>query len=163
MTVDDASAARRLAGQVHQVGRASGRQPWREVLQWITGGRLGRRRGWPVVPVLGTPWQDTVSPERTGWRCRAAYLDGESAFAVDYRICRRCRLAWVEHPYTPPPYQRCGLARAGLAALRTENPGLSWHTLGGHFRDSRPFWAAVGADVPGGYQQRPLCAHVDAG
>lgn len=163
MTVDDVQVAQHLAGQAHQVGRASGREPWRELLQWITRGRLGRRRGWPVVPVLGTPWQDTISAERTGWRSRAAYLNGKSAVGVDYRICRRCRLGWVEHPYTPPRYRRCGLARAGLAALRTENPDLSWHTLGGHFRDSRPFWAAVGADVPGGYRQRPLCAHIDAG
>jgi len=34
--------------------------------------------------------------------------------------------------------------------------------LGGHFRDSRPFWAAIGAEVPGGYQQRPLCPHATA-
>ncbi|MER5599891.1 hypothetical protein [Streptomyces sp. NPDC002265] len=47
--------------------------------------------------------------------------------------------------------------------LRAENPGLSWHTLGGHFHDSRPFWAAAGTDVPGGYQQREACPHVPAG
>jgi hypothetical protein len=94
---------------------------------------------------------------------RAANLGDDFAFAVDYRICRRCRLAWVEQPYTDPRYQRCGLGAAGLAALRVENPGLSWHTLGGHFRESRPFWAAVGTGVPGGYRQRPLCPHVDPG
>ncbi|MER6126622.1 hypothetical protein ABT173_29205 [Streptomyces sp. NPDC001795] len=27
-------------------------------------------------------------------------------------------------------YQRCGLATAGLEALRLEHPGQSWHTLG---------------------------------
>ncbi|MCG5214721.1 hypothetical protein [Streptosporangium sp. KLBMP 9127] len=161
---DDRRAALRLAGQTHEVGRASGREPWREVLQWLTRGRLGRRNGWPVIPLLDTPWQDTISAERTGWRRRAANLDGEFAFAVDYQICRRCGLGWVEHPYTLPRYQRYGLATAGLAALRAENPGLGgWHTLGGHFAESRPFWAAVGTGIPGGYQQRPLCPHVNAG
>ncbi|WP_433358708.1 hypothetical protein [Streptosporangium sp. CA-115845] len=161
MTTDDeVHAARRLAGQTDQVGRAPGREPWRELLRWITAGRLGRHNSWPVVPVLGTPWQDTVSAERIGWRCRAAYLNAEPAFAVDYRLCRRCRLGWVEQPYTLPQYQRCGLASAGLAALRREHPGLTWHTLGGHFASSRPFWAAVGTDVQGGYQQRPVCLHL---
>jgi hypothetical protein len=159
---DDIRAARRLAGQAYEVGHASGREPWREVLRWISRGRLGRRNGWPVVPELGTPWQDTISPERLGWRQRAANLDGEFAFAVDYQICCRCRLGWVEQPYTLPRYQRCGLAAAGLATLRAEYPGLTWHTLGGHFADSKAFWTAVGADVPGGYQQGPLCPHVNA-
>ena len=112
-----------------------------------------------------TPWQDTVSAERIGSRQHAANLNGERefAFAVDYQVCRRCRLGWVEQPYTLPQYQRCGLATAGLAALRAEYPGLAWHTLGGHFADSRAFWAAVGADVAGGYQQRDVCVHVSPG
>lgn len=159
---DDSQAAQRLAGQAHQVGYASGWEPWREAVQWITRGRFGRRLGWPAVPMLTTPWQDTVSANRIGWRQRAANLDGEFAFAVDYQLCRRCRLGWVEEPYTLSRYQRCRLASVGLAALRAEHPGFSWHTLGGHFRDSRPFWAAVGADVPGSYQQRPLCPHAKA-
>jgi hypothetical protein len=164
MAVDDGrQAALRLAGQAHEVGRASGRQPWCQALQWISRGRLGQRHGWPVIPQLGTPWQDTISAERHGWRQRAANLNGQFVFAVDYQICRRCRLAWVEQPHTLPQYQRCGLASAGLAALRTENPDLAWHTLGGHFPESRPFWAAVGTDVPGGYQQRPLCPHINVG
>ncbi|MBQ1076819.1 hypothetical protein KBX06_27260 [Micromonospora sp. C31] len=66
----------------------------------------------------------------------------------------------MEQPYTHPRYQRCGLASAGLTALRVEHPGLSWHTLGGHFRSSQPFWAAVRADVPGGYHQRGTCLHL---
>ncbi|MFC0861691.1 hypothetical protein ACFHYQ_05200 [Sphaerimonospora cavernae] len=160
---DDRQAALRLARQAHEVGRASGRQPWGETLRWITGGRLGRRHGWPIVPRLSTPWQDTISAERIGWRMRAANLNGEFAFAVDYQICGRCRLGWVEQPHTLPRYQRCGLASAGLAALRAENPGLAWHTLGGHFTDSRPFWSTVGTDVPGGYQQRPPCPHISTG
>ncbi|MDJ0345644.1 hypothetical protein QMK19_25970 [Streptomyces sp. H10-C2] len=159
-TDDDRQAALRLAGQAHEVGRVSGRKPWREALQWISRGRLGRRHGWPVVPELATPWQDTISPERTGWRNRAANLDDEHAFAVDYRICRRCRLGWVENPYTMPQYERCGLATAGLAALCAEHLGLAWHTLGGHSTDAQAFWTAVGTDVPGGYQQRSLCPHV---
>ncbi|MEO6083518.1 MAG: hypothetical protein ABIQ18_10485 [Umezawaea sp.] len=84
-------------------------------------------------------------------------------FAVDYQPCRHCGLAWVEQPYTDPLHQRCGLARACLAALRTEHPGLSWHTLGGHLTESQAFWAAVGTDVCGGYRQRPLCSHVRPG
>jgi hypothetical protein len=163
MVSEDALAARRLARQAHEVGRVSGRKPWRQAVQWISRGKLGRPTGWSVVPRLGRPWQDTISGERCGWRQRAANLDDEFVFAVDYQICRRCRLGWVEHPYTDPRYQRCGLASAGLATLRTEHSDLSWHTLGGHFSDSRAFWAAVGVGVPGGYQQRTLCAHVSPG
>lgn len=163
-SAEDRRDARRLADQaVDQVGRASGREPVRDALRWLTGGRLGRRHGWPVVPDLGTPWQDTLSPERIGWRQRAANLRGDHAFAVDYRICRRCRRGWVEQPYTQERYRRSGLAAAGLAALRAEFPDLQWHTLGGHFADSRAFWAAVGEGVAGGYQQAPLCPHVTTG
>lgn len=134
----------------------------REVLRRLSRGRYGRRKGWPHIPEVNAPWQDTISAERDGWRTRAANLQGEDdhAFAVDYRVCRRCRLAWVENPYTPEPLQRCGLASAGLAALRQEFPGHSWHTLGGHSRDSRAFWTAAGEGVPGGYQQHEVCPHV---
>ncbi|GAB2509313.1 hypothetical protein GCM10026982_39530 [Nocardiopsis aegyptia] len=152
----------RLVEQTDDVGRVSGRDPWCAALRWVSGGRLGNSHCWPVVPQLDTPWQDTVSPERTGWRQRAANLHGESIFAVDYRICRRSRTGWVEQPHTWPQYQRCGLAGAGLSALRAEHPGLAWHTLGGHLRDSRPFWDAVGTTVPGGYKKRPLCSHIKA-
>ncbi len=106
-----------------------------------------------MVPRLSTPWQDTISPERTGWRQRAATLDGQYACAVDYRVCRTCRAGWVEQPYTSEEYQRCGLAAAGLTALRVEHrPDLAHprRSLPG----SRAFWAAAGADVPGHYQQR---------
>jgi hypothetical protein len=165
---DDRRAARELAAHaLDRVGRVAGREPWRAALRWLTGSRLGRRAGWPVVPVTGTPWQDTISPERPGWRQRAAYLhdrgedeDERLVFAVDYRVCRRCLLGWVEHPYTVPRYEQCGVASAGLAALRVEHPGVKWHTLGGHFPSSQPFWASVGAGVPGGHQQRSLCRHV---
>ncbi|GGV28001.1 hypothetical protein GCM10010260_80500 [Streptomyces filipinensis] len=55
-------------------------------------------------------------------------------------------------------YQRRGMATAGL-----EHPGMSWHALGGHFQDSRAFWAAVGAGVSGRYQQRDTCHHTPDG
>ncbi|MCX4626601.1 hypothetical protein [Streptomyces sp. NBC_01443] len=156
-------AARILAEQAQEIEWVTGREPWRDAVRWLTRGRLGRRSG-PVPEVeLNTPWQDTLSPQRAGWRQRAANLDGEYAFSVDYQICPACRLAWVEDPYTLPDYQRCGLASAGLAALRLEHADVSWHTLGGHFTESKPFWAAVGNGVPGGYEQRPLCPHVSSG
>jgi hypothetical protein len=159
-SAEDRDAARELARlAATHIGRASGREPARAALKWVTRGRLGRPHGWPAVPRLGTPWPDTVSPERTGWRQRAAYLGGERVFAVDYQVCRCCGLGWVEQPYTVEEYQRCGLAAAGLAALRAEHPGLQWHTLGGHFRESEPFWRAAGAGVPGGYRQRGICPH----
>lgn len=92
-----------------------------------------------------------------------ALRDGEFVFAVDYRVCRKCALGWVEEPYTIPRYQRAGLATAGLSALRDDYAGLSWHTLGGHLGEARMFWSAVGAAVPGGYQPRELCKHVRPG
>jgi phosphoglycolate phosphatase-like HAD superfamily hydrolase len=161
---EDRRAARALAAQaISHVAHASGREPLRAVLKWITRGRLGTRHGWAVVPDLGTPWQDTISGERTGWRQRTAYLHGHIVFGVDYQVCHRCGLGWVEQPATDPRYQRCGLAAAGLAALRKQYPGLEWHTLGGHFRDSEPFWSAVGAGVSGGYTQRNICLHRPGG
>lgn len=159
---NDQQAAQELAGRAHEVERASGRERWRDVLQRVSRGRCGRRHGWASGPELDTPWQDTLSGERHGWRERAANLDGEVAFSVDYQVCPKCQLGWVEQPYTLPEYQRCGPASAGLTALRIEHPGLSWHTLGGHLRSSKGFWAAIGADVPGGYQHRSLCAHITA-
>ena len=156
--------ARQLSQQSTEVARVSGRRPLLDALQRISGGRWGRRRSWTVVPELDAPWQDTLSAERTGWRMRQANLPHDHGiFAVDYQICHACRLAWVENPHTEPGYQRCGLAAAALASLRSEHPGLSWHTLGGHLRESRPFWNAVGPDVTGGYEQRPLCAHAVQG
>lgn len=160
-TQDHKQAAKLLAGRADEVGRASGAEPWLAVLRRISRGRLGQRKGWVQVPELGTPWQDTVCAERTGWRTRAANLDDEFVFAVDYQVCRHCRLGWVEQPHTLPDYQGSGLASAGLAALRTEHPGLSWHTLGGHLTESRAFWLSVGTGVPGEYEQLPLCRHAE--
>ena len=176
---EDARAAWRLAGQaVDEVGRTPDWGRWRALLRQVSTGRLGGPApGWPVVPVLTTPWQDTISGERTGWRQRSAFLRGDAVapdagaredrvglvFSVDYRVCRRCRLGWVEYPWTAPRYERCGVAEAGLAAIRAEHPDVAWHTLGGHYPSSQPFWAAVGAGVAGRYEQRPLCPHVTAG
>ena len=162
LTEQQEAAVRALAAQASsRVGRE--REPLRTFLQRMSGGRLGRQRGWRTVPDLGTPWQDHGCVERNGWRTRSAYFDGEIAFAVDYRVCRRCGLGWVEQPYTLPRYQRNGLARAALHALRQEHPAVSWHTLGGHLSESRPFWENVGRDVRGNYQQRSLCQHITAG
>ncbi|MGW1027801.1 hypothetical protein ACWD4J_29620 [Streptomyces sp. NPDC002577] len=162
MTIDeDRQAALRLAEQTRELGRAYGLEPWRQMLRRISRGRLGQQAGWPQVPSLDTPWQDTISPIRTGWRHRAAKLHSEVVFGVDYKICRRCRLGWVEEPHTDPQYQRCGLAKAGLAALRADHPKLAWHTLGGHFVSAQAFWEVAGAGVPGGYQQRDLCRHTE--
>ncbi|GAA1239875.1 hypothetical protein GCM10009665_33400 [Kitasatospora nipponensis] len=160
-TDEDLRAARRLVTQVREIGRDSGREPLRAALRWLTRGRLGRRRGFYAAPELGTPWQDTPSSERPTWRCRGAYLHGEPVFEVDYRICADCRLAWVEQPDTREQYQRLGLATAGLAQLRAEHPGLSWHTLGGHMFSARPFWNTVGTEVAGAYRQRALCPHLE--
>lgn len=133
----------------------------RKVLRRISGGRLGQRGGWPDPPQLNTPWQDTISPTRHGWRQRAANLHGESVFGVDYQVCRRCEVVWVEEPHTDPEYQGCGLAKAGLAALRADYPDMAWHTLGGHLSDAVAFWETVAVGVHGGYEQRELCPHAD--
>jgi hypothetical protein len=137
----EVAEARKLIAQAGTVARASGKHPIRSLLVKVSGGRLGRIHGWPVIPDLGAPWQDTISAERLGWRMRSAHTAGARfAFAVDYQIYRRCHLGWVEMPHTDPRYQGCRIAAAGLAALRSENPGLSWHTLGGHFTSTRGFW-----------------------
>lgn len=155
----EAQAARHLARQASMVSREPVLGSWRAALRWIADAVLDR----PQDAAVASGWWDTASTERPGWRERAAHLDGQTVFAVDYQPCRRCGLAWVEQPYTDRLHQRCGLASAGLAALRTEHPGLSWHTLGGHLTESRAFWSAVGADVTGGYRQRQLCPHVRLG
>jgi hypothetical protein len=161
---EDRRAARVLAGlAMTEVGRAPGEGKARSPLRRLTGGRRLRPRGWLDDPEPDTPWRDIRSANRPGWRERAAYLDSEQVFAVDYQICRHCSLGWVEEPYTHPDYQRCGLAAAALAALRSEHSGLEWHTLGGHFRDVESFWSAVGANVNGGYTKRGICPHQTAG
>ena len=116
----DRRAARILAGlAATEVRRAAGGETARSPLRWLTRGRRVRRRDWSDDPESDAPWRDTRSANRPGWRERAAYLDANEVFAVDYEVCRRCGLGWVEEPYTHPDYQRCGLAAAALAALRT--------------------------------------------
>lgn len=156
---EDRQAARELAALAATgVGWAS-RDRFRRGLIWATRGRLGRRHDWPVIPVLGTPWQDNPSVRGMSWRERAAYLNGQLVFGVDHQVCRRCRVGWVEEPHTDERYARCGLAAAGLAALRAEHPGLAWHTAGNHMPGSEAFWQAVSAGVPGSYRRREICAH----
>ena len=92
---------------------------------------------------------------------RRGFIDGAEVFGVDYRICRRCQLGWVEEPATDPVYQRFGIAAAALAAIRSDNPGLEWHTLGGDMAEK--FWQAAGEAVPGGYEQQETCPHVSVG
>lgn len=155
----DAQAARHLAMQTDTV-RVSGQGSWRAVLRWISGGRLDRPRG--ASASFG--WWATASTELPGWRERAAHLTtSQPVFAVDYQLCRRCGLAWVEQPCAEPRYQRCGPASAAFAALRTEHPRPELAHPGSHLTESRAFWPTVGADVVGGYRQRHLCPHVRPG
>jgi hypothetical protein len=128
-----------------------------------------RSRLWGVLEGLDgswrpeTAWRDGWSWERRGWRERAAYLNGNEIFRIDYEVCHPCRLGWVEQPYTHEDYQRCGLASAALKALRKEHPGLEWHTLGSHLSDSVLFWETIGEGVPGGYTKRDVCRHKHPG
>lgn len=43
LVTGDRQAARLLAAQAHTVSRASGREPWRDVLRWLSRGRYGQR------------------------------------------------------------------------------------------------------------------------
>lgn len=156
---DDRQSARELASlAATQVGWAS-RDRLRRAAIWVSRGRFGRRPSWPTFSVPAKGWQDNPSSRGMRWRERAAYLNGQRAFGVDYQTCRRCRAAWVEDPATEEGYTRCGLAAAGLAALRAEHPGLAWYTAGGHMPGSEPFWQSIAGGVPGGYQHREICAH----
>lgn len=133
------------------------------IRRWTDGIRSERDQERIVEAGAGTRWEDSASYERPGWTARSAYVAGfdEPVFEVDVQVCHACEIGWVEQPYTPPQFQRRGLATAGLASLRRDHPGArSWHTLGGHLSDSRRLWAVAGADVPGGYLPRDLCPHV---
>jgi hypothetical protein len=49
----------------------------------------------------GQPWWRDSKPGRElGWRQLTVLLGDEVLLEVDYRVCRRCRLGWVDHP--PP-------------------------------------------------------------
>ncbi|WP_259472110.1 hypothetical protein [Streptomyces shenzhenensis] len=81
-------AARALAAQARNVAWAADGTPWQRFLRTISGGRWGcRLTGWTIIR-LDAPWQDTPS-SRSGWRERAANLDGD--VAVDYTVCAACR------------------------------------------------------------------------
>ncbi|MFI9561567.1 M28 family peptidase [Nonomuraea endophytica] len=116
--VADRASVADLAARNAQVAWAPDRDLWHELLYRPSGRRLYRRYRTPARLPRDAPWTDTPSEARHTWRTRAAYLAGEFAFGVDYQVCRICKLGWVEDPYTLPKFQRCGLARAALAALR---------------------------------------------
>src|SRR5579859_3941351 len=102
---DDRQSARELAAQAANVRWASRDRLRRAVIR-ASGGRFGRRRGWLVVPVPGRGWQDNPSDRGMRWRERAAYLNSQRVFGVDYQVCRRCQVGWVEDPWTEESYTR---------------------------------------------------------
>jgi hypothetical protein len=91
---------------------------------------------------------------------RAAYIDSDVAFEVEYVVCHECLIGWVEWPYSHPGYERQCLASTALECLRRTYPGLEWHTTGDHINNSEPFWTSAGGGVPGGYIQQDSCHHV---
>jgi hypothetical protein len=152
-----------IAQATTDVGSASAGPVVRALRRWVTWLQSGRERTLMGRAEVGTRWQDDSSYERPGWYARGAYVAGSSepVFEIDYEVCQRCGIGWVEQPYTLPAFQRRGLASAGLASLRRDHPeAVAWHTLGGHLRDSRRLWDTAGAGVLGGYRQRGLCQHV---
>lgn len=146
-------AVAQLADHVHWV------REWPENPTWLD--RL-RRWAYPefyrfdrtVTPPK--PWVDRPAGayERTGWRIRAGYIRSKLAFEVEYVVCDLCEIGWVESPLSNEGYKRCGLASAALRSLRRAYPGFEWHTGGGHFPESEPFWNSVAVEVPGGYTRR---------
>ncbi|UQU67523.1 hypothetical protein COUCH_15165 [Couchioplanes caeruleus] len=79
---------------------------------------------------------------------------------MEYIVCPRCRIGWVDKPYTIERYQHSGLAAAAHRALRAEHPSVAWHTGSGHVSSSKAFWVKVGDGVEGGYLPRKFCPHV---
>jgi hypothetical protein len=145
------------------VTRWSLQTPIKTMLYHLTRGRVDRRPRPTLgdLPRLNSPWQDTDSGRYFGWRCRQANLRGGEAFVVEYIVCPRCAIGWVDRPYTDERYQRSGLATAGFRALRVEHPEVTaWYAASGLMPDSKAFWAAVGAGVSGGYSSQELCGHV---
>ncbi|MHB6912778.1 hypothetical protein [Streptomyces sp. DB-54] len=153
-----ARAVARLADHVHWVREWPDKPTWRHRFHRWAYPESYRFDRTAIPP---KPWIDRPAGyfERTGWRIRAAYVDTNLAFEVEYVICGLCETGWVESPYTSEGYKRCGLATAGLRSLRSAYPGVEWHTAGGHFRESEPFWESVGVSVPGGYTWQKKCDH----
>ncbi len=123
--IHDRDAARHLAAQAHHLCRASGREPGRDAIRWLSRGRWGRRTGWPVVPRLDSPWQDTISGERTGWRQRAAYLSG----------------------YEASPSIIRSAAAAGSAGWNSPSPGRTTGSAGWPPQASPPFGSTIPASL----------------
>jgi hypothetical protein len=157
---DRRAAAACIVKRTSEVTVATDPDRWGRWLHTISRCKVPRRQRWRPAPRMSAPWQDVPSFERDSWRERVAFDENDVVFSVVYRVCRPCRLAWAEYPYTDPRYRRAGLAAGALAALRAEHTSLSWHTLGGHGRDSRQFWERVGETVPGAYRQRERCIHI---
>lgn len=153
-------ALARLADHVYVVREWPDKPTWRDRL---------RRWAYPEsyrfdhAAAPPSPWVDRPAGayERTGWRIRAAYFGSDLAFEVEYVVCDLCKIGWVESPHSYEGYTRCGLASAALLSLCRTYPRVQWHTAGGHFRESKPFWDSVSVDVPGGYTQRERCHHVE--
>ena len=125
---------------------------WSESACWAVGSRQGS--GGPKIARR----QHAIRRD-TAWR---------DTKALGFRICRPQQRATAHTPTAPLVMLTTVLTTAletdGTGRTqRTLYPGLEWHTLGGQFNDSRAFWAAVGAGVPGGYQQRDVCAHITPG
>jgi hypothetical protein len=112
-------AAVRLTARTGDVAYAADPDRWRRVLLRFTRGRCFRERWFRAPVARDAPWQDVPSFERAGWRERSALLDGDQVSSVEYVVCRRCRLGWVEAPYT-----HAGLRRVGLAAAALGAPGV---------------------------------------
>jgi len=153
-------AVAHLADHVHWMREWPDKPTWRDRLRRYMYPEF-YRVAWKATPPR--PWVDRPAGafERTGWRIRAAYLGSDLAFEVEYVVCDLCVTGWVESPHSYEGYTRCGLASAALRSLRRAFPGVHWHTGGGHFRESEPFWDSVSANVLGGYTQRKRCHHVE--
>lgn len=96
----------------------------------------------------GTPGQPTAPAGASGRRTltvrRCSPSITRSAAAAD----------WAGWRSRTPSRTTSGPARRGGPRSPAQRAsGLEWHTLGGHFRDTEPFWSAVGAEVDGGYTQ----------
>ncbi|MER5755020.1 hypothetical protein [Streptomyces sp. NPDC002088] len=153
-------ALAQLAEHAHWVREWPDKPTWRDRLRRWASPESYRFDRTAIPP---RPWIDRPAGyyERTGWRIRSAYFRSDLAFEVEYVVCDLCEIGWVEAPTSYEGYKRCGLASAALRSLRLAYPGIQWHTAGGHFRESEPFWDSVSVDVPGNYTQRARCHHIE--
>ncbi len=156
-TPDDIAAARHLASQARRVRWVSGKEPWCDLVRWLNRGQYGQRHGWPEVPQLDAPWQDTSrlngsagSGPRTSTEKRPSPSTMRSAAAAGSNSLSPCpATSNADWPPRDPPH----------CAPNTP----AWHTLGGLFDGSGPFWTAAGTGAYlAGYQQRDSCLHITA-